>query len=235
MNGQVVATPEEWLKARLELLEAEKAFARQGDALAARRRALPWVKVEKDYRFRTNDGERSLTDLFGPHRQLIVQHFMLGPGWEAGCPMCSFWADGYDGMAIHMAARDAAFVAVSRGSLDAINAYRRRMGWSFDWVSCEGSDFNFDFNVSFTDEQLASGVATYNYRTDENDMDELPGTSVFAKNAAGEVFHTYSTYGRGLDRLNGAYAYIDLTPKGRDEDELPFPMAWVRRHDEYGG
>lgn len=233
MTGPLVVSREEWLKARKDLLEAEKAFAREGDALAARRRALPWVKVEKDYRFQTNEGEKTLAELFGPHSQLIVQHFMLGPGWEAGCPMCSFWADGYDGMDIHMAARDTAFVAVSRGPLDAINAYRERMGWGFEWVSSEGSDFNFDYNVSFTPEEIENDTSTYNYRTGPNQMDELPGTSVFARNDAGEVFHTYSTYGRGLDRMNGAYAYIDLTPKGRDEDDLPFPMAWVRRHDEY--
>lgn len=229
-----VVSREAWLKARTALLEEEKAYLRAGDALAAKRRALPRVKVDKDYRFQTDDGEKSLADLFGGRSQLIVQHFMMGADWEAGCPSCSFWADGYDGMTVHIEQRDIAFVAVSRGPLDQINAYKARMGWQFEWVSSAGSDFNFDYHVSATDAQIDGGEMTYNYRTGPARMSELHGTSVFVRNDAGEIFHTYSTYGRGLDPMNNAYAYMDLTPRGRNEDDLPYSMAWLKRHDEYG-
>lgn len=234
MSNRTIATREEWLKARTALLEDEKAHLRAGDALAEKRRALPWVKVTKPYCFQSSEGEKSLPELFGDASQLIVQHFMLGPDWEAGCPSCSFWADGYDGMIPHIEQRDISFVTVSRGSLNEINTYKARMGWHFDWVSSADSDFNFDFGVSATDAQLNGGVMTYNYRKGPTRMSELHGTSVFAKNKTGDVFHTYSTYGRGLDPMNNAYAYLDLTPAGRDEGDLPYSMAWLRRHDEYG-
>lgn len=224
---------EEWLEARKALLEEEKAYLRAGDALAEKRRALPRVKVSKDYRFQTNEGEKSLGELFDGRTQLIVQHFMMGPDWEDGCPSCSFWADGYSGMTPHMEQRDIAFVAASRTSMDKINAYKARMGWHFSWVSSLGSDFNFDFHVSASEEQMNGGEMTYNYRTGPARMSELHGTSVFEKNDAGEIFHTYSTYGRGLDPMNNAYAYMDLTPKGRNEGDLPYSMAWLKRHDEY--
>jgi predicted dithiol-disulfide oxidoreductase (DUF899 family) len=235
MSDSAPGTREEWLKARKSLLEEEKAYLRAGEELASRRRALPWVKVDQEYHFQTNEGERTLSDLFGGRSQLIVQHFMMGADWDAGCPSCSFWADGYDGMTVHIEQRDIAFVAVSRGPLAELNAYKTRMGWDFEWVSSAGSDFNFDYNVSATEEQLDGGEMTYNFRAGPARMSELPGTSVFARNGAGEVFHTYSTYGRGLDPMNNAYAYMDLTPKGRDESGLPYTMAWLKRHDEYTG
>lgn len=225
---------EEWLAARKALLEEEKAYLRAGDALAEKRRALPRVRVDKHYRFQTNDGEKTLGDLFESRSQLIVQHFMMGPDWDAGCPSCSFWADGYSGMTPHIEQRDITFVVASRAPMERINAYKARMGWDFTWVSSMGSDFNFDFGVSATEEQLDGGEMTYNYRTGPARMAELHGTSVFARNKDGHVFHTYSTYGRGLDPMNNAYAYIDLTPKGRDEGGLPFSMGWLKRRDEYG-
>lgn len=228
-----VATREAWLEARMALLEEEKAHLRAGDALAAKRRALPWVLVEKDYRFQTDEGEKTLADLFNGRSQLIVQHFMMGPDWEAGCPSCSFWADGYSGMTPHIEQRDITLIAVSRAPIERINVYRNRMGWTFPWVSSLGSDFNFDFGVRATEEQLNGGEITYNYRTGPARSSELHGTSVFARDLNGQVFHTYSTYGRGLDPMNNAYAYMDLTPKGRDEGDLPFSMGWLKRRDEY--
>ena len=223
-----IATREDWLDARKALLEEEKAFQKARDALAAKRRALPWVAVETDYRFHGPEGEMSLRDLFGDHDQLIVQHFMMGADWEEGCPSCSFWADGFDGTTAHMAARDTAFVAVSTAPLDRIEAYKARMGWDFPWVSCAGSSFNEDFHVTF-----AGDGGSYNYRPKQGDHSELPGISVFAREGDA-VYHSYSTYARGLDNMNVTYQYLDLTPKGRDEDDLPWPMAWVRRHDRYG-
>ena len=232
MKASTVATREEWLAARKELLAEEKAFMRQRDTLSAKRRQLPWVKVEKNYTFQGPNGECSLADLFGDKSQLIVQHFMFGEDWEEGCPSCSFWADGFNGMTIHMAHRDAAFVAISNAPYPKLEAYKKRMGWTFNWVSSHGSSFNFDYRVSYTKEQLGSGSADYNFGKSFA-SEEAPGTSIFAKDAAGNVYHTYSCYARGLDNMNAAYQYIDLLPKGRDEDELPFSMAWVRRHDQY--
>ena len=232
MKAPAVVTRDEWLAARKKLLVDEKAFLRQRDALSAKRRQLPWVKVEKNYTFQGPDGERTLAELFGDRSQLIVQHFMFGEDWKQGCPACSFWADGFNGLTIHMAHRDAAFVAVSNAPYPQLDAYKRRMGWTFDWVSSHGTSFNEDYRVSFTKEQLESGTADYNFGTSIGG-EESPGTSVFAKDDAGEVFHTYSCYARGLDNMNAAYQYIDLLPKGRDEAGLQFPMAWVRRHDQY--
>jgi predicted dithiol-disulfide oxidoreductase (DUF899 family) len=231
MRNQIVSH-EGWLKARLELLAAEKEFTRQRDALTRRRMAMPWERVEKSYRFEGPDGALSLADLFDGRSQLIVYHFMLGPDWEEGCKSCSFWADNFDGIPIHLNHRDVTFTAVSRTPLAKIEAYKKRMGWSFPWVSSYGSDFNYDFHVSFTEEQLAAGMVDYNYGLIEGD-EELPGVSVFYKNERGEVFHTYSCYARGIDMVNGAYQFLDLAPKGRDEDGLEFSMEWVRRHDQY--
>lgn len=228
-----IVSREEWLAARIKHLEDEKAFTRARDALSARRRALPWVRVEKSYRFQTPDGEQSLADLFGPHSQLIIVHFMFGPDWEQGCPSCSFCADGYDGLDIHLAHRDTAFVAVSNTSLEKIERYRARMGWSFRWISSMGSDFNRDFQVSFTADEIASGEVYYNYAQRRFPATEAPGISVFHRPEPGTIVHTYSTYGRGMDMLIATYHLMDLLPKGRDEDGLEFTMAWVRRHDQY--
>jgi predicted dithiol-disulfide oxidoreductase (DUF899 family) len=233
MNSPTIATREQWLAARLDLLEAEKEFTRQRDALTRRRMAMPWEPVEKSYRFEGPNGTLSLADLFDGRSQLIVYHFMFAPDWDEACKSCSFWADNFNNIPVHLNHRDVAFTAVSRAPLGKINAYKKRMGWSFPWVSTEGSDFNFDYQTSFTPEQLAEGQAYYNYRIQPNTVSDQVGISVFARNERGEMFHTYSCYSRGVDMLNGAYHYLDLVPKGRDEDDLKFTMAWVRRHDQY--
>lgn len=233
MTEHRVVSREAWLEARRELLAEEKAFTRQRDALARRRRELPWVRIDEPYRFEGPDGPQNLSDLFDGRSQLIVQHFMFGSDWEEGCPMCSFWADSYNGMDVHLAQRDITFVAVSTAPFETIDAYRRRMGWGFKWVSSAGSDFNRDFHVTFTPEEVERGEMFYNYGRTHFPSTEGPGTGVFYKDKDGTIFHTYSCYARGLDILNGAYHYIDIAPKGRDEEGLPFPMAWVRRHDQY--
>ncbi len=222
-----------WLEARTELLAEEKALTQQREAVARRRRALPWVRVATDYRFATESGERSLADLFGDHHQLVVYHFMYGPDWEEGCPSCSFWADNYDGISAHLAARDTSLIAISRAPLADLLAYRDRMGWSFEWASSLESDFNVDFGVSFPADAQGNSHGTYNFGTIDGVGEEMPGLSVFARDEAGDVFHTYSCYARGLDPFNGTYQLLDLTPKGRDEADLPWTMAWLRRHDEY--
>ncbi|EUC01139.1 protein of unknown function DUF899 thioredoxin family protein [Rhizobium sp. CF080] len=232
MRNQVVSS-EEWLKARLELLAAEKEFTRQRDALTRRRMAMPWEQVEKSYRFEGPDGELSLEDFFDGRSQLIVYHLMFAPDWEEACKSCSFWADNFDGIPIHLNHRDVTFVAISRAPLAKIDAYKKRMGWSFPWFSSHGSDFNFDYQVSVKPEDLAKGGAYYNYKVQPSNASEEVGISVFCRNESGEVFHTYSCYSRGVDMLNGAYHFLDLVPKGRDEDELRFSMAWLRRHDQY--
>ncbi len=228
----VVGSEAEHLAARLALLAREKELNRRRDELAAERRRLPWVPVTKEYQFEGPDGRLTMRDLFDGRSQLIVYHFMFGPDWEEGCPSCSFWADSFNGMPVHLAHRDASLVAVSRAPFAQIEEYRRRMGWSFRWVSSAGSDFNFDYGVSFTPEQRAAG-AEYNYRQFADLAEELPGLSVFALDEAGQVFHTYSTYGRGLDPINSGYQLLDLAPRGRDEQDLPWSMAWLRRHDSY--
>jgi predicted dithiol-disulfide oxidoreductase (DUF899 family) len=231
-----IVSEKEWLAARKALLAKEKEFTQARDALSAERRTLPWVKVEKPYVFDTPQGKKTLADLFGGKSQLIIYHFMLGPGWEEGCSSCSYLADHFDGALIHLAHRDVAFVVVSRAPLPEIEAYKKRMGWRFPWVSSFGNDFNFDYHVSFSKDELAKGEIFYNYDVIEDPQyqnDELPGASVFYKDTSGTVFHTYSAYARGLDILVGTYNFLDLVPKGRDEDELPWTMAWVRRHDEY--
>ena len=225
-----IVSQDEWLAARKALLAKEKEFTKARDALSAERRALPWVKVEKPYVFEGPAGKETLADLFGGKSQLLVYHFMLGPGWAAGCPSCSYLADHFDGAAIHLAQRDVAFVAVSRAPLAEIEAYKKRMGWKFKWVSSNGSDFNYDFHVSFTPEQKAT--AEYNYVKSGFPAEEAPGLSAFIQQD-GAVYHTYSSYGRGLDMFIGAYHFLDHAPKGRDEDALPWSMAWVKRHDEY--
>ncbi len=230
MKTPTVVSPNEWLAARKKLLVKEKELTRLRDQIADERRKLPWVKVEKDYIFNGSQGQQSLADLFGDKSQLMIYHFMLGPEWEEGCTSCSFWADNFDGIDIHLAHRDISFLAVSRAGYDKLAAYKKRMGWRFNWVSSLGSDFNYDFQVSFTPEQKENNATEYNYRNTEYFVDELVGVSVFAKNEQGEVFHTYSTYSRGVDMLNGAYNYIDLSPKGRDEES---GMSWLRRHDQY--
>jgi predicted dithiol-disulfide oxidoreductase (DUF899 family) len=233
MAAHPVVSPSEWLAARKALLQKEKEFTRQRDALSAARRALPWVKIAKSYVFEGPGGKETLADLFAGKSQLIVYHFMLGPDWSEGCKSCSFLADNYDGIGVHLAHRDVSFVTVSRAPLAKIEAYKKRMGWRFKWVSSFGSDFNADFQVSATPEELANGTAYYNYQKTTFPSDERPGASVFARNPAGEVFHTYSTYSRGLDMLIGAYHFLDLVPKGRDEAGLDYSMAWIRHHDKY--
>jgi predicted dithiol-disulfide oxidoreductase (DUF899 family) len=223
----------EWLAARKALLAKEKEFSKARDQLSEARRALPWVKVEKNYTFDGPDTKETLADLFGGKSQLLVYHFMLGPGWVQGCPSCSFLADHFDGATLHLAQRDVTLVVVSRAPLAEIEAYKKRMGWKFKWVSSYGSDFNHDFHVSFTPEEKARGKVEYNYALTEFPSEEAPGLSAFIKNETGEIFHTYSAYARGLDIIVGTYNFLDMAPKGRDEDALPRSMAWVRRHDEY--
>jgi predicted dithiol-disulfide oxidoreductase (DUF899 family) len=236
MEPHKVVSHDEWIATRKAYLAEEKAFSRARDALARKRRELPWEKVQKNYTFDTAEGKKSLADLFGGKSQLIIYHFMLGPGWEAGCPSCSFLADHFDGAVVHLAQRDVAFVVVSRAPLAEIEAFQRRMGWRFKWVSAFGSEFNSDYQVSFTPQEKAGGKVFYNYEFIESfPSEERPGASVFYKNPAGEIFHTYSTYGRGLDILVGTYNFLDLAPKGRDEDGLAWSMAWVRHHDRYDG
>src|SRR5581483_6708423 len=217
-------------------LAEEKAFSKARDALSRKRRELPWEKVEKNYVFEVPNGKQTLADLFGDKSQLIIYHFMLGPGWEAGCPSCSYLADHFEGPMIHLPQRDVAFVVVSRAPIDQIGKYKKRMGWKFKWVSSFGTDFNHDYQVSASDrEKAAKGEVLYNYAMTTFPSEERPGASVFYKDQAGQVFHTYSTYGRGLDMFLGAYHFLDIAPKGRDEEGLRFSMAWVRRHDEYQG
>ena len=232
MRNQVVSR-EEWLKARLELLAAEKEHTRRRDALTKRRMEMPWVLVEKDYRFMTADGEKTLGQLFDGRSQLLIYHFMLGPDWEEGCKSCSFWADNFNGIDIHLNHRDVTFLAIARAPLDKIEAYKQRMGWSFPWVSSFGSDFNFDYQASFTREELEKGEAIYNFSLGPQKMSELVGLSVFYRSGEGAVYHTYSCYSRGVEMVNGAYHFLDLVPKGRDEDGLSYGMEWLRRHDQY--
>lgn len=228
------APREAWLKARLALLEKEKALTRMRDEVAAERRALPKVRIAKDYVFTGPAGPVKLADLFEGKNQLIVYHFMLGPDWTDPCKSCSFWAEQFDALRVHLLHRDAALGAVSRAPFAKIAAVKARMGWRFPWYSSHGSDFNRDFHVSFDPGDRVDGKVEYNFERREFGGSEAPGLSVFSKNEAGEIFHTYSCYARGLDPLNGTYQLLDLTPKGRDEAGLPGPMAWVRLKDQYG-
>lgn len=234
MNAPKIASREEWLAARRELLGKEKRLTHLHDELAAERRNLPWVRVEKDYVFDGASGKVSLSDLFGDKSQLVVYHFMLGPGWKEGCPSCSLLTDHLDGSAVHVAARDVAVTLVSRAPYPEIAAFKARMGWGLNWVSSFGSDFNRDYRVSFSKDELAQGNFDYNFGTGGFPSEEAPGVSVFAKDAGGAVFHTYSSYARGGEPFITAYHVLDMVPKGRDESALPWPMAWVRHHDRYG-
>ncbi|MDB5523150.1 MAG: thioredoxin [Rhizobium sp.] len=233
IRNHPVVSREEWTTERLELLRREKEFSRLRDDLAAARRSLPWVRIDKDYLFDGPDGKQALRELFDGRSQLIIYHFMFGPGWEQGCPSCSFVADHIDGATIHLADRDVTLLAVSRAPLAELEPFRARMGWRFKWLSSNGSDFNYDFGVSFPKADVERGMAPYNYGSWIAPIEDLQGASVFYKDDAGEVFHTYSTYGRGIELLVGAYNYLDLAPKGRNEDGLSYPMAWVRHHDRY--
>jgi predicted dithiol-disulfide oxidoreductase (DUF899 family) len=228
-----VVSDAQWNEERIKLLAREKELTRLQDQIAAERRALPWRRVTKEYLFDTHQGQRTLAQLFGSRRQLMVQHFMFGPGWEQGCPSCSYMADHTDGMNLHLAHRDISFVAVSRAPLPQIQRFRQRMGWKFDWVSSHGSEFNFDFGVSFTKEELATGEVRYNYRKGFFPAEEAPGVSVFCKDDAGDVFHTYSTFGRGVEVMMGAYRMMDLAPQGRSERDVFYKMEWVRHNDRY--
>jgi len=228
-----VVSRDRWLAERKLLLAREKEITRLRDQLARERRALPWVRIQKDYAFDTPEGRRTLAELFEGRRQLLVQHFMLGPGWAEGCPSCSYMADHLDGMQVHLMQRDVTLRVVSRAPLAEIERFRARMGWRFQWVSSHGSDFNRDFGVSFTQEEIASGKVRYNYVTQAFPAEEAPGISVFYKDDADQVFHTYSTYGRGVEVMMGTYDLLDLTPKGRDEHNPGHTMDWVRHHDRY--
>jgi predicted dithiol-disulfide oxidoreductase (DUF899 family) len=231
-NAKVVS-PAEWTAARKQLLAKEKEFTRLRDELSRERRQMPWEKVEKKYVFEGANGKEGLADLFGGRSQLIIYHFMFGPGWKEGCPSCSFLADSFDAAALHMAQRDTSFAVISRATLPEIQAFQKRMGWKFKWLSSNGTDFNHDFQAYASKDEIASGKAIYNYATADFPSEERPGLSVFSRRD-GEVFHTYSSYARGLDILLPTYNMLDMTAKGRNEEELPWPMAWIRHHDRYG-
>jgi predicted dithiol-disulfide oxidoreductase (DUF899 family) len=233
IKGHPVVSRQEWLAARTAFLAKEKEFTRLRDDLSRQRRALPWVKVDQPYVFEGPNGKVSLAQLFGNRGQLVVYHFMFSPDWEAGCKHCSFWADNFNGIDVHLRHRDVSFVAISRAPLAKIEAFKKRMGWSFTWVSSFQGDFNYDYQASFRPEDIARGAVFYNYAKDKMGMADREGVSVFFKDASGAVFHTYSCYARGIDMVNGAYHFLDLVPKGRDEEGLEFTQAWVRHHDQY--
>ena len=233
MKRNRIVVRDEWLAARKRHLSDEKELTRLRDRLSAERRSLPWVKVEKQYVFDGPEGTETLADLFDGRSQLIVDHFMFGPEWKEGCKSCSFHADHFDGMIPHLAARDVSIAVVSRAPLDRLQAFKQRMGWRFRWVSSYRNDFNRDYHVSFTEDEMATGAVYYNYEMRQFPSEEAPGASVFHKDDSGAIFHTYSCYARGGDILLGTYNFLDLAPKGRDEASLPYPMDWVRHHDKY--
>jgi predicted dithiol-disulfide oxidoreductase (DUF899 family) len=235
LKNHPVVSREEWLSARMAFLTKEKEFTRLRDELSRQRRELPWVKVDKSYVFDGLRGQETLAELFENRSQLVVYHFMFSPEWDEGCLHCSFWADNFNGLGVHLNHRDVTFVAISRAPLAKIEAFKTRMGWSFKWVSSGRTDFNYDYHVSFTPEEVQSRSAFYNYSTMDPDGEDREGVSVFYKDASGVVYHTYSAYARGIDMLNTAYHYLDLVPKGRDEDGLEGPQEWVRHHDRYEG
>lgn len=234
MANRPVVPHEEWIEARKRLLVKEKEVTHLHDELSRERRALPWERVDKPYVFEGPNGSVTLVDLFEGRHQLIIQHFMFDPSWDTACKSCSFWADGYNGIFVHLEQRDVAFVAVSLAPYAKLEAFKQRMGWRFKWVSSQGSEFNRDYQVSETPEEKAKGEAYYNYRIGKASGSERAGISVFYRDDDGAIYHTYSCYARGLDTLNAAYHYLDLLPKGRDEDALSYPQAWVRLHDDYG-
>jgi len=231
-NHQIVSK-NEWIEARKVLLKKEKQFTALRDQLSQQRRDLPWVAVDKEYVFDGPNGKQTLSELFDGRSQLIVYHFMYDPNWDAGCPSCSFWADNFNNIIVHLNQRDVTMIAISKAPYNKISAYKKRLGWEFKWVSSFDTDFNFDYFVSFTPEELAKKEASYNFISQDPRISEREGVSVFYKDSSGKIFHTYSAYERGIDILNNTYNYLDLVPKGRDEDGYDFPMAWVRRHDEY--
>lgn len=233
MNTHQIVSRDEWLVARKEHLAKEKEFTQLRDQLSQQRRDLPWVKVETGYILHGPKGQETLAELFDGRSQLLVYHFMFAPDWDEGCPSCSFWADNFNGITVHLNHRDVTMVAISRAPLDQLEAYKKRMGWTFRWVSSSGTDFNRDFHVSFTREEQEKGEMYYNYEMRHFPSSDGAGISVFYKDETGTIFHTYSCYARGLDMLNGAYHFLDLVPKGRDEANLPYSMGWVRRHDQY--
>ncbi len=228
-----VVSHKAWIRARRKFLAKEKKFTRLRDELARQRRALPWEKVDKQYVFDGPKGRETLPELFDGRSQLVVYHFMFAPDWNEGCKHCSFWADNFNGLGIHLNHRDVSLVAISRAPLEKLEAFKRRMGWSFKWVSSGGNDFNYDYQASFTPQEIESAAAFYNYAKFDVGVSDREGVSVFHKDASGAVFHTYSSYARGIDMLNTAYHYLDLVPKGRDEDDLEFTQSWVRHHDRY--
>jgi len=231
-GGHKVVSRDKWMAARKKLLAKEKQLTRLADKISKERRALPWEAITKEYSFVSQSGRETLAELFDGRSQLVVYHFMFGPDWDAGCPHCSRWADNFNGIVVHLNQRDVTMIAMSRAPYPKLAAYRERMGWSFKWVSSFGSDFNFDFNVSFTPEEMKAKKAFYNFKMQNPDASEREGVSVFAKDAKGRVFRTYSTFARGIEALNLDYRYLDVVPKGRDEGGRgPF---WVKRHDEYG-
>ena len=231
--GHPVVSANEWVAARQELLKKEKEFTRLRDALSRERQAIPWEKVEKNYVFDGPNGKVKLADLFDGRSQLIIYHFMMGPNWAEGCPSCSFLADHFDGSIPHLNARDVTFAVISRAPLEQIQAFQKRMGWKFQWLSSSGTDFNYDYQVSKSPKEKDATKVYYNYELAEFPSEERPGASVFYKDESGTVSHTYSTYGRGLDIFLGAYNFLDIAPKGRDEEGLAFSMAWVKHHDKY--
>ena len=233
MRPHKVVSAAEQLEVRKAFLAKEKELTRLRDQLSQECRQLPWVKVDKEYLFDGPDGQETLADLFAARSQLIVYHFMYHPSLEEGCPSCSFWADNFNGIIVHLNHRDVSMVAISKAPLKQLEAYKKRMSWDFKWLSSYDDDFNRDYNVSFTAEELAKGETYYNYKMGAFPSEEGPGVSVFYKDEHSDLFHTYSTYARGLDMLDGAYHYLDIVPKGRDEEGLPWTMAWLRRHDSY--
>jgi predicted dithiol-disulfide oxidoreductase (DUF899 family) len=232
-NHQIVSK-NEWIETRKVLLKKEKEFTALRDQLSKQRRDLPWVAVDKEYVFDGPNGKETLSELFDGRSQLIVYHFMYDPNWDLGCPSCSFWADNFNDIIVHLNQRDVTMIAISKAPYNKIDSYKKRMGWDFKWVSSFDTDFNRDYYVSFTSEELEKKEAFYNYNIQDPYVSEQPGVSIFYKNPSGKIYHTYSAYERGIDILNNTYNYLDLVPKGRDEDSCDFPMAWVRRHDEYG-
>jgi predicted dithiol-disulfide oxidoreductase (DUF899 family) len=228
-----VVSPKEWLEARKALLQKEKELTHLRDEVTRQRLALPWEKVEKNYVFEGPHGKVTLAELFAGKSQLMIYHFMFGADWQEGCPSCSLIADGFDGCVPHLRARDVTLMAVSRAPMAKIEQFKNRMGWKFPWVSSHGNDFNRDYHVAFTKEEVAAATTEYNYTTFAFPSEEAPGASVFYKDADGTLYHTYSSFGRGLDHCIGAYSFLDLAPKGRDEEDLAFSMSWVRHHDRY--